>query len=373
MIMTGAFTEIRKEWTPESVGGVGFTAEHLAALIGGADYARFAVPVDQVPLGYVGEQNTLDEMREDLVASYEGLGLVDRDGNPCPALAHVLDPIRDCRFDVADGFIPDVAPMIEKGLALYNGESLILGAADDADDNDSDDSQPDERTFCVCFGRRSATMICRTFAADRPGYALIDLGGPENWKESFMQATHLARLWRYSKKPGGFSVDASAQEDKLVSRMLDGDVHAAESCEAAHPEFRRCLTDLADGLINPDRFGYKYGIKKIRYESGTLVSHDYRRTWLGGGSQERDKRFGPEPYTASIVVPKLGAVYSSTSMPPDDANSVWLRNGCRVSSRFEFVGSGSVLERLTGIPQSQWSGDEEITKTIGKNVNRPSS
>ncbi|WEV47348.1 hypothetical protein OZX62_03490 [Bifidobacterium sp. ESL0690] len=368
--MTGAFTEMRKEWTPESVSGVGFTSEHLATLIGGADYARCAVPVDQVPLGYVGEQDTLDEMREDLVASYEGLGLVDRDGNPCPALAHVLDPIRDCRFDVADGFIPDVAPMIEKGLALHNNESLIL---DDVDDDDSDDSQPDERTFCVCFGRRSATMICRTFSADRPGYALLDLGGPENWEESFMKATHLARLWRYSKKPNGFSVDASAQEDELVSHMLDGDIHAAKSCEAVHPEFRGRLSELADGLMNPDRFGYKYGIKKIRYESGTMVSHDYRRTWLGGDSQERDRRFGPEPYTASIIVPKLGVVYSSTFMPPDDAHSVWLRNGCCISSRFEFVGSGSVLERLTGIPQSQWLEDVESTKTIGKNQDRPSS
>jgi hypothetical protein len=321
--------EVGGRWSAEAIGGVAFTAQQLYVLLGGPDYGRFAVPPSEVPMGYVGNDAVLDGMRRDMVASLAPLGLVDDRGEPCGALAYLLDPIRDCRFDVMDGRIPD-------------GGDPDAGVEPDAAD------AADMRTFCVCFGSGSATMMCHVFAADQPGIALLDLGAPDGWGAAFSHRTRLDTLWRYADEPMMIECDSQKELD-LAEATMRGDALPASDFAAGRQGGER-LTALAAG---------RRRMMKPNLRMGWMVAHDYRRTSLAGPSQLRDMRVGPEPRMVTQIIPEAGAMfcrYSSPDLDPD--KSVWEPDDSgRTRGVFEFVASGSVLERLLGIPESQWKPD----------------
>lgn len=130
--------------------GVAFDPALLYVLIGGPDYLRFLVPERLVPFSYVGPDDALDRIRRRLVSSFAGMGVVDREGRPCPALEGLLAPIRDCGFAVADGVIPAV------------GDEGSDGGLDGEDDVDG---PVETRSFAGYFGAGAGTFSC--FARDQ--------------------------------------------------------------------------------------------------------------------------------------------------------------------------------------------------------------
>ncbi|WEV46264.1 hypothetical protein OZX62_07405 [Bifidobacterium sp. ESL0690] len=317
----GAIQGTGDQWSTEAVSGVAFTTQQLYVLLGGTDYGRFAVLPSQATMDSVGNDSVLNNMRRDMAASLSPLGLVDDQGEPCRALAYLLDPIRDCRFDVMDGRIPGG------------------GDLDDAE-------AADMRTFCVCFGRSSATMMCHVFAADQPGIALLDLGAPDGWGAAFVHRTHLDTIWQYADEPMRVECDNQRELDSAEA-MMRGDSSSASNFASGRKGGERLIA-LADG---------RRRTMKPNLRMGWMVSHDYRRTsGLAGSPQLRDMRIGPEPKVVTQIIPEAGAMFCRQTVSGSDLDeSVWGSGGNEgTRGVFEFVASGSVLERLLGIPQSQW-------------------
>ncbi|WEV58583.1 hypothetical protein OZX67_07195 [Bifidobacterium sp. ESL0728] len=310
--LAGSF---RPGWTVESLGSVAFNPEQLYVLIGGPDYLRFLVSESLVPFSYVGEPDTLERMRSRLEFSFQGLGLVDSDGIPCPALASLVEPVRGCAFAVADGLMPDV-----------------------------DEGEEEYRSFAAYFGVGSATFT--RFAPGQPSkdeFNLLGLGDPDGWEESFNRNSGLSSVFRFARTP--LYVRCKDKEEKeMLAGLRGGSVDAARALASAHGVDAGLLSDLADGIASG------------RYRVYPVQGVDYRRTRLEAIPQARDLRVGPQPWVFSFVVPDAGVVMRLVYVPnPDPDLSVWDEHRTLYSYMdIEFVAGGSLLERLSGVPRIEW-------------------
>lgn len=305
----------RSEWTTQSLGSVAFDPAHLYVLVGGPDYLRFLVSESLVPFSYVGEQDTLERLRGRMSMALRGLGVVDADGVPCPALESLLAPVRDCAFAVSDGVMPNV-----------------------------DEGQEEERSFAAYFGQGDGTFSC--FAAgqqSREEFNLHPLGGPDDWESSFAARSGLSSLFRFSRETLYVRCDDRKEKD-LLAGLRYGDVDAARALASAHGLDAGPLVSLAECIGS--------GVYAVYPVQGV----DYRRTRLEAIDQARDLRVGPQPWVFSFVVPQAGVLMRSVYVPnPDPDLSVWDEHRTLYSYMdIEFVTGGSLLERLSGVPRSEW-------------------
>ncbi|WEV46279.1 hypothetical protein OZX62_07480 [Bifidobacterium sp. ESL0690] len=310
--LAGSF---RPEWTSGSIGSIAFNPEQLYMLIGGPDYLRFLVPESLLPFSYVGEPDTLERLRSRLVFSFQGLGLVDANGVPCPALASLVAPVRDCAFAVADGLMP----VVDKGEEEY-------------------------RSFAAYFGAQSATFT--RFAPGQPSkdeFNLVGLGGADGWEDAFAQNSGLSSVFRFA--PASLYVRCKDDDEKgMLAGLRDGSADAARALASAHGVDAGLLAGLADGIASG------------RYRVYPVQGVDYQRTRLEGIAQARDLRVGPQPWVFSFVVPDAGVIMRSVYVPnPDPDLSVWDEHRTLYSYMdIEFVAGGSLLERLSGVPRAEW-------------------
>lgn len=313
--------------TVAALGTVAFKPDQLYVLNGGPDYLRFMVPERLVPFSNVGEPRTINRMRQRMAFSLQREGAVDANGNPCPALASLMAPVRDCAFAVADGLMPDL-----------------------------DEDQSEERSFVTYFGADTATLArssSRLLGGDT--FNLYGLGGPQGWEGAFAQASGLGSMFRLAGTP--LYVRCRNDDEKgMLAGLRGGSVDAAEALAEAHgldPSMQAMLADVADG------------IDRERYQVIPMQGVDYRQTKLEGMDQARDLRVGPQPWVFSFVVPEVGVIMRSVYVPnPDPDLSVWDEHRTQYSYMdIEFVAGGSVLERLSGVPAAEWGGRKTIDRS----------
>ncbi|WEV66960.1 hypothetical protein OZX72_06825 [Bifidobacterium sp. ESL0769] len=321
--LAGSF---RPEWTSGSIGSIAFNPEQLYMLIGGPDYLRFLVPESLLPFSYVGEPDTLERLRSRLVFSFQGLGLVDANGVPCPALASLVAPVRDCAFAVADGLMP----VVDKGEEEY-------------------------RSFAAYFGAQSATFT--RFASGQPTkdeFNLLALGGVNDWEVSFARDSNLSSVFRPARTPLYLRCRNRSEKDMLID-LRNGNTEAARALASAHGVDAGLLMGLAAGLASG-----KYSVYPVQ-------GVDYRRTRLEAIPQARDLRVGPQPWVFSFMVPDAGALIRMVYVPNPDPNlSVWDEHRTLYSYMdIEFIMGGSLLERLSGVPRAEWGVAPKPQNTQG--------
>ncbi|WEV46266.1 hypothetical protein OZX62_07415 [Bifidobacterium sp. ESL0690] len=290
-----------------------FTSEQLYTLIDGPDYNRFVIPQALVPVGYMGDDAVMEEMRSKLISAFSSVGIVDEGGRPCPALAKLVEPIRECRLDLSNGFLPS-------------------------------DEREDMRTWSICFGTRYATVSTISTEPYRVGYCLRSLGKPKDWEREFATLTGLDRLFHYSPQPFAFVCNGEKEGRLLVSTM-NGNTKDAEKLAWIKEVPPDMLRIFAAGMVSPES-GYE-----------VFEVNDYRRQQLAGPAQVRDLRQGPQLKTAVGVLPNMGFVCRDEvefSRAIEDGSWQFSDSTQRRHS-FESVGSGSVLARVLGIDQQGWN------------------
>ncbi|MEF2845801.1 MAG: hypothetical protein U0O24_04035, partial [Eggerthellaceae bacterium] len=81
-----------------------FSPEDIFVLLGGFDPAMFACNIYTMNLSRIAEERPdREEWRRKMIKRFQPHGLVDEEGNPCPALAEALAPLRAREIVVTNG------------------------------------------------------------------------------------------------------------------------------------------------------------------------------------------------------------------------------------------------------------------------------
>lgn len=105
-----------------------FSPEDIFVLLGGFDPAMFACIIYTMNLSRIAEERPdREEWRRKMIKRFQPHGLVDEEGNPCPALAEALAPLRAREIVVTNG--PERTRTIEMRtieLAVAGGRATTL-------------------------------------------------------------------------------------------------------------------------------------------------------------------------------------------------------------------------------------------------------
>ena len=105
-----------------------FSPEDIFVLLGGFDPAMFACNIYTMNLSRIAEERPdREEWRRKMIKRFQPHGLVDEEGNPCPALAEALAPLRAREIVVTNG--PERTRTIEMRtieLAVAGGRATTL-------------------------------------------------------------------------------------------------------------------------------------------------------------------------------------------------------------------------------------------------------
>ena len=263
------------------IGSVVFAPEDLFVLMGGFDPAMFACnPFTMDVEALAGRRPDREEWRRQMVGRYRPGGLVDEEGNPCPALADALAPLRSCELFVADGpertealFEPRTVELAFSGgraTALVSERSVIRGKIQGfrlvplGHDRARWNSWLAEHVEGPEKLGDAAISLSATQLTDSNGVAVEQTGG--NIRDAFDRGDiEAARAWATSV---GADADAVGEAARVLGHVL------VRPRRFVVEDFRGCTFKKLNGIDLPSRpeGPYRFRLASLYTAAGIDVS-----------------------------------------------------------------------------------------------------
>ena len=284
-----------------------FSSADIFALLDGTDTGQLACPLDEIP--YSEEEGIpLARFKKRLVDTFSGTGFIDNAGKPCEELERIL------------------YPLAKPGIMLSDGEGP------------SQDSS--RRAWTVVIYDGMASAIVRAPGRNK-GFFLRSLGEPSQWDAAFCELAGLNSSFSYSE----FDLTALCplpQFQALTQAMTEAD----EPAIAREAVVLGCDSTPFVKLARKQRETGEVGMQMtaVDYSGCTFAQRDGVTIPIAVQGNYRMR--------SMFLVPRQGAAFGPCLAPKPDDPEQLDDNGTNLSAermigRFDFIGSGSVLERLT--------------------------
>ena len=303
-----------------------FSGSDIFALLDGADTGQLACPLDELP--YSEEEGIpLSRFKKHLIDTFSETGFVDKAGKPCEELERIL------------------YPLAKPGVLLSDGEGPSPNAG--------------KRNWTITIFDGIASAIVRAPGRNK-GYFLKSLGDSSQWDQKFKELARIEGVFTYNEHD--MTVLCNMSQFQALTQAMN---KADESSIAREAVLIGCdstpLVKLARRQSRHADAGFQ--MTAIDYSSCAFAEH--------GGVTIPIAVQGNYRMRTIFLLPKQGVAFGPCLAPkPDDPEQL---NDAgtdlspeRMIGRFDFIGSGEVLNRIA---QLDWYPDHFGEQTSdGKGV-----